>query len=74
MVGHAERLEDELARAEAARSSAEDAFTAAVESKQLAEQELGREREAMTARLAAAEAQAAKLAKENAKLQVESQV
>lgn len=57
-----------------ARVSAEASASSALAVQQLAQEELERERAAMAASLAHAEAQASKLAEENARLQTESQV
>ena len=67
-------MEDELARAQVARVSAEASLNTAIAAQQHAEQQLEREREANAARLAQAEAVASNLAEENARLQTESQV
>ncbi len=69
-----EHLEDELARAQVARVSAEASLNSAIAAQHSAEQQLEREREANAVRLAQAEAQASNLAEENARLQTESQV
>ncbi len=69
-----ERLEDELARAQVARVSAEASLNSAVAAQHRAEEELEHEREANATRLAQAEAVASNLAEENARLQTESQV